>query len=352
MKSTTAPHSIKADSRSVDAATKLDVRYLRAAELPFVLAESGAHPMAVVSFGQTLPDPVPCPTIMLDLPQIDGPPLVEVWMSDQPVTVHHTPRCSMAMTSDVLIGSIHLDEQSGVLLDATIYAGYHDLLQQLRALGYPHLWRIWNYFPRINDDQDGLERYRRFCVGRHQALTESLSDFPASLPAATAVGTQSGPFQIVFLAGAQPATHLGNPRQLNAYEYPQDYGPRSPSFARATFTRFEHDLRLYIAGTASIVGHLSRHTGLPMEQTRETVQNLHAIFNQAKHVTGIDLTEAQRRAAYKVYVREPESLSDIRRALQDSPLSAHDPVFLKGDLCRRELLMEIEGLIIAESLPS
>jgi chorismate lyase/3-hydroxybenzoate synthase len=89
-----------------------------------------------------------------------------------------------------------------------------------------------------------------------------------------------------------------------------------------------------------------------MEQTRETVRNLHAVFNQAKHVTGVDFTETQRRAAYKVYVREPDSLPDIRRALQDSPLSTHHVVFLEGDLCRRELLMEIEGLIIAESLPS
>lgn len=308
--------------------------------------------MAVVSFGHPLPDPAPCPAIMLDLPQIDGPPLVEVWTSDKPVTMCETGRSSMAMTTDVLIGSIRLDEQSGLSLDATTYAAYRDLLQQLRVLGYPYLWRIWNYFPRINDDQDGLERYRRFCVGRHQALTESLAGFPTSLPAATAVGTRCGPLQIVFLAGAQPATHLGNPRQLNAYEYPQDYGPRSPSFARATFTRTEREIRLYIAGTASIVGHLSRHTDLPMEQTRETVRNLHAVFNHATHVTGVELAEAQRRAAYKVYVRRPDLLPDIRLALQDSPLSSRDLLFLEGDLCRQELLMEIEGLIIAESLPA
>ena len=308
--------------------------------------------MAVMSFGHTLPDTLPCPTIMLDLPRIDGPPLVEVWTSDQPVTIRETAGCSMAITDDVLIGSIRIEEQSGLSLDATTYAGYRDLLQQIRTRGYPHLWRIWNYFPRINEDQDGLERYRRFCVGRHQALTESLPDFPSSLPAATAVGTQFGPLQIVFLAGTRPATHLGNPRQLNAYEYPHDYGPRSPSFARATFTRAEHDIRLYIAGTASIVGHLSRHTGLPMEQARETLRNLNAVLNHAKHVTGLDLTVAQRHAAYKVYIREPALLPDIRLALKDLPLSTRDLVFLQGDLCRRELLMEIEGLIISGALPS
>lgn len=333
-------------------ATRLDTQYFYPAELPFALAKSGMHPMAVMSFGHTIPEPVPCPAIRLDLPQIDGASLVEVWTADKPVTMCETAGCSMAMTDDVLIGSIRLDEQSGVSLDATTYAGYRDLLQQLRLLGYPHLWRVWNYFPRINDDQDGLERYRRFCVGRHQALTESMADFPTALPAATAVGTRSGPLQIVFLASVHPATHLGNPRQLNAYEYPQDYGPRSPSFARATVTRATHDTRLYISGTASIVGHLSRHAGLPIEQTRETVLNLRAIFNQAKHVTGVDFTKTQRQAMYKVYVRKPDSLPDIRRALQDSPLSAHHLVFLEGDLCRRELLMEIEGLIISESFAS
>jgi len=327
---------------------RLGVRYLEPAHMQSQLAPDGAYPMAIISFGQALPHTYSCPVIPLDLPQIDGHSLVEVWTCDRPVQTQEDAGCSIAMNGDFLIGSISLDEKPDISLDVTTYAGYREVLYQLRDLRYPYLWRAWNYFPRINDDQNGLERYRRFCVGRHQALTEALSDFPSSLPAGTAVGTKSGPLQIVFLAGTQPATHLGNPRQMNAYEYPQDYGPRSPSFARATFTRTEEECLLFIAGTASVVGHTSRHAGLPNEQTRETIKNLQAVINHAGHAADIDFIGAQRHAIYKVYLRDPDSLPEIRRTIEQSPLRHQHMLFLQGDLCRKELLVEVEGLIISD----
>lgn len=330
-----------------ESAARLDVAYIEPAKLSLTLAESGAHPMAIVSFGRALPGSFSCPTVSLDLPQIDGPPMVEVWTCDRPVEIQEDSGCSIAVNGDFLFGTISLGEGAGIALDATAYEAYRTMLRQLHDAGYPDLWRIWNYFPRINDEQDGLERYRRFCVGRHRALTETLADFPSSLPAATAVGTQSGPLQIMFLAGRKPAAHLSNPRQLNAYEYPRHYGPRSPSFARATLTRSEEECRLYLSGTASVVGHASRHAGLPRAQTEETIRNIQAVFEQATHAAGFDLIGTQRQALYKVYVRDSASHAEIQDAIMNSPLSREHVLFLRSDLCRKELLVEIEGLIIS-----
>lgn len=273
--------------------------------------------------------------------------MAEVWTCDKPVQFHTEPGCSIAMNGNFLVGSMSLDEDTNRPMDAAAYEAYKVMLHRLHSLGYPYLWRIWNYFPHINDDQDGLERYQRFCLGRHHALTEVLADFPASLPAATAVGTKSGPLQLMFLAGTQPATHLGNPRQLNAYEYPRHYGPRSPSFARATLTRSEDEYRLYLAGTASVVGHASRHAGLPRAQTQETIRNIQAVFEQATHAAGFDLIGTQRQALYKVYVRDSASHAEIQGTIMNSPLSREHVLFLHGDLCRKELLVEIEGLVIS-----
>jgi chorismate lyase/3-hydroxybenzoate synthase len=303
--------------------------------------------MAIVSFGQALPYPVSCPLIIPDLPQIAGPQVCEVWTSDRPVQFKTDAGISTAMNGECLIGSISLDEESDLSLDAIAYKGYREVLLRLQDWGYPYLWRVWNYFPRINEDRAGLEQYRRFCVGRHQALSESLYDFPFSLPAATAVGTRSGPLQVMFLAGTRPATHLGNPRQVNAYEYPSEYGPRSPSFARATLLRSEQDSLLFIAGTASIVGHTSRHIGRSDEQTRESVQNLLAVLAHAASTVGTDVFGLPEHAVYKVYVRGRDSLDEIREALEQSPLPYRRILFLQGDLCRKELLMEIEGIIHA-----
>lgn len=327
---------------------RLAVTYIEASTLDSWLSAANTHPLAVISFGRPLPAQYACLFVTLDLPQLDGPPMVEVWSSDQPVQTQQSGSLTVAMSGDLLIGSIGVDELPDISLEATAYAAYRQLLRQLRELGYPHLWRVWNYFPRINEEPQGLERYRQFCVGRYQALAEFLPDFPESLPAGTAVGTRSGPLQVYILAGMHPATHLGNPRQLNAYEYPDIYGPRSPSFARATFYRSETRSQLYIAGMASVVGHASRHVGLPEEQARETMQNLRALLGHAEGAAHMRFTGAQSAGLYKVYVRDAAHLAKIRETLRSGPLSSEQILFLQGELCRKELLVEIEGLITSD----
>ena len=57
---------------------------------------------------------------------------------------------------------------------------------------------------------------------------------PERLCAASAVGSLGGELSICFLGSKERGVHCENPRQLPAYRYPKLYGPRSPSFARAT----------------------------------------------------------------------------------------------------------------------
>jgi chorismate lyase/3-hydroxybenzoate synthase len=271
-----------------------------------------------------------------------------VWSSDQPVRFHQDGAVSAAVSGDLLFGSITAHEESHTGLDRTTEKVYRQLLRLLRESGFPHLWRIWNYFPNINEEEHGLERYRLFCVGRHQALAQTLPGFPASLPAGTAVGTKRGPLQIYFLAGAHPATHLGNPRQVNAYDYPKIYGPRSPSFARATLCPSDSATHLFISGTASVVGHQSRHAGLADMQALETVTNLRALIDRARTTNASLSGETKLQSFFKVYVRSSEHLDTVRDILQASFLLSSHLLYLQGDLCRRELLVEIEGLITAD----
>jgi chorismate lyase/3-hydroxybenzoate synthase len=55
-----------------------------------------------------------------------------------------------------------------------------------------------------------------------------------------------------------------------------------------------------------------------------------------------------RRAIYKVYVRHESDLEEIRQVIEDTPLSQTQPLFLQGDLCRRELLVEIEAIVTSD----
>jgi chorismate lyase/3-hydroxybenzoate synthase len=252
------------------------------------------------------------------------------------------------MNDEVLFGALQLEESPGTMLDILAYTAYRRLLAQARALGYPHLLRLWNYFPQINRESDGLERYQRFCAGRHQALAENLSGFPRSLPAGTAVGTMSGPLKIHFLAAKLPGTHVENPRQVRAYEYPPIYGPSSPSFARATLQPSISGSHLLISGTASVVGHASEHIGDPHKQTVEIIHNLNALITQSEQLHGVTRGQWCAQALFKIYIRHPEHFATIRDILKEQ-LPFHTQVlFLQGEMCRSELLLEIEGILSQE----
>ena len=289
-----------------------------------------------------------CPVVCLDLPQLNGAPLTELWTSNLPVIYHQAEGIHCAMNDEVLFGVVQLEERPGTLLDSVTYNAYRRLLIQARALGYPHLLRVWNYFPRINCESGGLERYQRFCAGRHQALAESLSDFPRSLPAGTAVGTRSGPLKIHFLAAKQSGTHIENPRQVCAYEYPPVYGPRSPSFARATLRQSISGSHMLISGTASVVGHVSAHIDDPGKQTLEIIHNLNALIVQTEQLHGVTRGQWCGQALFKIYIRHPAHFATICDILKEQLPSHTQVLYLQGEMCRSELLLEIEGILSQE----
>ena len=336
----------------VPTAHAFHTEYVETTRLDMLLKASPSHVLGIVRHDQNGQEPrgsTDCPVVRLDLPQLYGPPLAEIWTSTRPVTYDQAEDVHCAMNDEVLFGTLHGEECPGTQLDTVTYNAYRRLLVQSRAMGYPHLLRIWNYFPHINRTSDGLERYQRFCAGRYQALAEGLSGFPRTLPAGTAIGTLSGPLIIHFLAARLPGTHIENPRQVRAYEYPPVYGPRSPSFARATLRLSGSGANLLIAGTASVVGHISAHIGEPHKQTREILHNLNALLTQTERLHGIARGQWSGQALFKIYVRHPEHVWAIRNILQSRLPSQAQVLYLQGEMCRRELLLEVEGVLGQES---
>lgn len=231
--------------------------------------------------------------------------------------------------NDVFFGSLTIEDDDDVERAARL--AYDELLRTTRERGFPYLIRVWNHVRDINEGEGDAERYKRFCAGRHDAF--AAAQWPKDrLPAASAVGIRGRGLVIHYLAATAPGRQIENPRQVSAYDYPREYGMRSPSFARATI----FGDTLFIAGTSSIVGHETKHVGDVRAQLRETLTNLETIVRAAGRSSLGDLTHV------KLYLRDAgdaETANAVRAAM---PQARH--VVMEADICRRELLLEIEAI--------
>lgn len=228
-------------------------------------------------------------------------------------------------------------------LHAATEQAYREIFATLDKLGCPHLLRVWNYVPQINVDTHGTERYRQFNSARREALIACGRDLAGNVPAACALGSAVGsPLVIYFLASRQAPAVIENPRQVSAYEYPTQYGPR-PVFSRASVLHERSGSILFISGTASIVGHRTVHVGDAGAQTRETLVNIEALLAEANRVSGTSQF-GLGALAYKVYVRKGADLPIIQSQLHSALGSRAQVMYLRADICRQDLLVEIEAI--------
>jgi len=274
--------------------------------------------------------------------------ICEVWRTRQRVESGQLSRVQYRRGDDVLFGCISVPEterenSSTSGLHAATEEAYREIFATLDELAYPHLLRVWNYLPQINIDTHGLERYRQFNSARRNALAAYGRNVTGNVPAACALGSVTGsPLVIYFLASREAPTAIENPRQVSAYEYPAEYGPK-PAFSRASVLREASGAILFISGTASIVGHQTVHAGDVAAQTRETLVNIEALLAEANRVSGARRF-GMEALAYKVYVRNSADLPLIQSQLHSALGSQTQVVYLQADICRQDLLVEIEAI--------
>lgn len=273
--------------------------------------------------------------------------LGEVWLSRAPVESGIAERIAYRRTEDLLFGVATETEAASGLgstapLQRAAAAGYSRIFALMDGLGFPRLARAWNYFADINREDRGLERYRHFNAGRQDAFFATRHSLTSGVPAACALGVSGQPLTTAFLAARGTVVAIENPRQVSAYCYPPQYGPRSPTFSRATLVRVAGQPILFVSGTASIAGHETRHPGDPVAQTRESLDNLRAVLEAANQMSGGPaFTLAQ--PYLKVYLRRPADLGPVRAFLAQAVGEPLKALFLGAEICRADLLVEIEA---------
>jgi chorismate lyase/3-hydroxybenzoate synthase len=276
----------------------------------------------------------------LPLPWLGGTSRAEFWRTPRAPRRDQSEELTLAWTDELLFGTLRVaDSEQGAMRAAE--RGYRSMTDACARFGFPHLLRVWNWFGAINAGEGDRERYRQFCVGRARVIPNE----PATgYAAATAIGVpgEASALHLHFLAARRPGVPIENPRQVSAWEYPREYGPAAPGFSRAMLLEWCTPPLLLVSGTASVVGHASTHDEA-LAQLDEALDNIEIVLERAAQRVGVS-ARLDRHSLLRVYARHPGDAAKLSARL--FARLGHEVPFmiLHGDICRRELLVEVEGV--------
>lgn len=303
-----------------------------------------ADVLAAVVFGAGSPRLSDPRCVRIEVEPLAGRGLAEIWRGSGRVRLGVTGAIRHADDGTVLAGWIDLEEERCGGIAGAAETAYREMLEFHALTPFRHVWRIWNFITAINEGTGDDERYKLFSLGRARAYAAARSAAPESgYPAATAVGKPRGDrtLQVSWIAGRTPGVTLENPRQVSAYRYPRQYGPAAPSFSRAMLAPGP---MLLVSGTASIVGHASAHPGDAVAQLDETLANLEALLERARAAGHAGAARLGARSLLKVYLRTGVDADAVERRLRECLGTELRLLILEADICRSDLLVEIEAV--------
>lgn len=224
---------------------------------------------------------------------------------------------------------------------------------------FGQVMRAWYYLGGIVESCGSLTKYQQFNRARtdfFQHVRFPPHPTPAKAdgllyPASTGIGAAGSGLAISAIAMASDhgnlrAVPLENPRQTAACDYSTAYGPQSPKFSRAMVVSCGQFATIFISGTASITDSHSRHLDDAVRQTEETLDNISALIGEdnlsRSGLPGLGASLAGLGLA-RVYIKRPEDFPAVRAACRRR-LGTVPTTYVLADICRDELLVEIEGM--------
>lgn len=252
---------------------------------------------------------------------------------------------------------------TGALLPENINGGFFEQSQEvfvklgsmLSANGFRigDIYRQWNYIEDITKFDGECQHYQDFNDARSDFY--SGTEWDGGYPAATGIGTALGGVAVELNAivakdGSVVDKALDNKLQVSAHRYSQQVlkgeinegfdHKTTPKFERARLVGSGNDYTVYVSGTAAIRGEESLEGTDAAEQTRITMENIEYLLSE--ECTGIHGYMGVP-ALLRIYIKHTEDLAAVRDYMEKHyPQPAK--LYVHADVCREELLVEIEGI--------
>ena len=227
---------------------------------------------------------------------------------------------------------------------AATYIRIHDFLRDETSASPV---RFWNYIPRIHAPMDADQsRYMIFNAGRLAAMERihgGRAQAERRVATATGVGHPGRDLLVYCLAIPGGGRPIENPRQIPAYRYSSRHGPVPPCFSRATAITHGEALLILVGGTAAVRGEDSTHPTDLVGQLEETFCNLDHLLDAARSEHPAPHDAAPKFRSLRAYVVRPGDQAAVRERIAERFPSLEAIEIVPADVCRPELLVEIEG---------
>ncbi len=235
-----------------------------------------------------------------------------------------------------------------------------NILRQ-EGLSIHHIIRQWNYIEDIacvKEEGGTHQNYQEFNDVRTHYY--EMGTFRNGYPAATGIGMNAGGVIIDFIALSESnhvaVSPIRNPGQVDAHRYSEkvlmgtDPNKSTPKFERAKLVSFAGNHYFYVSGTASILGEKTMYPGDVSKQTLTTIENIQRLFSKENQENlGIRFdVEKIRFSHLRVYVKHKEDVHLVSQICEEK-LHSSSYLYLESDVCRDELLVEIEGVFTIHS---
>ena len=257
--------------------------------------------------------------------------------------------------SQILIGNVQSYESDSCRLNSE--KAFSRLTEIFDSLDFEinSIVRQWNYIENILGFDGNEQRYQEFNNVRSVIYGDSFK--VKGYPAATGIGMNQGGTIIEFIAIRSDrliTSAIDNPEQVSAHLYSKKVliGDEcelktTPKFERARFIELFGKKIIFISGTASIRGEQTVGIDNPSEQTEVTINNIRQLYSK-EVLDKISIEKMVPKYGHaRIYVKDRKDFAAIKKTFR-THFGNLPVVYIVADICRPDLLVEIEGKVILE----
>lgn len=234
-----------------------------------------------------------------------------------------------------------------------------DAILSLHGFAVDDIVRQWNYIGNIVSYRDGKQNYQEFNDARTRYYAQGV--WSNGYPAATGIGASGEGIIVGCIAyrkekgDAKAIYPIDNPLQVAAHVYSKavlidnalNATKSTPKFERAKLIETRRGACCFVSGTAAIRGEQSVDADSVGEQTIKTIENIDHLVSKENLLRSGCRAYDLHMTKLHVFVKRKEDYEEVRRVVAERYPHA-TTVYTLADVCRSELLVEIEGIFNAK----